>query len=232
MAIHNLAFFPDTISYGFSGGPRFRTSVLVDFAGNEQRNQEWAQVRHSFSGEEALKSKAAFEAVKAFFMARRGRAFGFRFRDWFDFTALDQPVVRLDGLGNPVVSGGDFVSTGDGAATVFQTYKKYVSTKNYFREITRPRTDAQASVDFGLQQAFRVRINSVVQTETTHYTINRSTGRVTFVSPPGAGLAVDWSGEFDVPSRFGEDGIESTFEDFDTRTTPFEVVEIRNEEDV
>lgn len=234
MSIHNAAFFPDPISYGFSAASRFRTSVLVDFAGNEQRNQEWNQARLVFTGEEALKDKTHFEALKAFFMARRGRAFGFRFRDWFDYKAVNEPVVRLDGLGNPIVSGGDLVSTGNGSATVFQLYKKYASGgKNFFREITRPRAPADytASEIDPVAQAFQIRINSVVQTETTHYTINRSTGRVTFVSPPGNGLAVDWSGTFDVPCRFGTDELETSFEDFDSRVTPFDIVEIRNEED-
>lgn len=234
MSFHDVVF-PEDISYGFTGGPRFRTSVNVDFAGNEQRNQEWSQARHIYSGDEALKSEAAFQALKAFFMARRGRAFGFRFKDWLDYTASDQPVVRLDGNGLPVEDGnGDLVSTGNGTATVFQLYKQEVSGGaglDFFREITRPRDEDDIDAE-DLVVSWRVRVNSVALTEGVDYTVNYSTGRVTFTSPPGNGLAVDWSGHFDVPCRFSEDVIETTFADFGTRATPFEVIEIRNESDV
>jgi hypothetical protein len=56
-------------------------------------------------------------------------------------------------------------------------------------------------------------------------------GRVTFVSPPGNGLLVDWSGEFDVPVRFAEDSFPAEIERFDWHNAGFELIEIRNEED-
>lgn len=232
MAIHNGAIFPDRLEYGYAGGPAFKTTVNSDFAGNEQRNQDWAQARHRFDVGNALKTKTTYDSLKAFFMARRGRLFGFRFKDWLDFTALDQPLVRLDGLGFPVKDGsGNLVSTGDGAATQFQMYRLYdSSSKKFFREITRPRDPAQIEVGQE-KQSFRVRINSVVQTEGVAYTVNRSTGRVSFTSPPGNGLSVDWSGEFDVPARFEADSFPAEIEKFDYHNANFELVEIRNEED-
>ncbi len=232
ISIHDLAIFPDTLEYGYSGGPTFKTTVNADFAGNEQRNQDWSQTRHRFDVGNALKAKASYDTLKTFFMARRGRLFGFRFKDFLDFTALDQALVRLDGFGIPIKDvNGNLVSTGDGAATVFQMHRAYDSaSKKHFREITRPRDPALIAAGQE-KQPFRVRVNGVVQTEVTHYSVNRSTGRVTFVSPPGNGLAVDWSGEFDVPVRFAEDSFPAEIERFDWHNAQFELIEIRNEED-
>lgn len=234
MSFHDV-ILSEFLSYGFTGGPRFRTAVSIDFAGNEQRNQEWEQARHVYSAEEGIKSQTEFEALKDFFMSRRGRAFGFRFLDHLDFQASVQPVVLLDGNGLPVEDGnGDYVSTGNGSATVFQLYKEYDSGGaglKHFREITRPRETARVSSDFP-GTTWQVRVDGAVQTEGVDYTVDYSTGRVTFTSPPGNGLAVDWSGNFDVPVRFSEDSIETNFEDFGTRSTAFELIEIRNEADV
>lgn len=236
MSFHDV-IFPEFISYGFTGGPRFRTSVTIDFGGNEQRNQEWNQARHVYDAVEGIKGETEFEALKDFFMSRRGRAFGFRFLDHLDFQAATDPLVRLDGNGLPVEdSNGDLVSTGNGAATIFQLYKLYDSGGaglRHYREITRPRETSRVSTDFP-GTTWQVRVNSVAQTEgaMNDYTVDYSTGRVTFASPPGNGLVVDWSGNFDVPVRFAEDSLETTFVDFGTRSTPFELIEIRNETDV
>ena len=58
--------------------------------------------------------------VIAFFRARKGRAFGFRFRDWGDFEATDQQCQPVN-------------------ATVFQLVKRYPSGPVVeIRTITRP----------------------------------------------------------------------------------------------
>ena len=48
-------------------------------------------------------------------------------------------------------------------------------------------------------------MNGVPKTITTDYSIDATTGIVTFVSQPSVGAPLTWTGEFDVPVRFGAD---------------------------
>src|SRR5262245_55974480 len=95
--------FPPDIAYGAVGGPEYRTTVLVTASGREQRNSAWAQARGRWNVAHGLKSRAQVAALIAFFRARKGRAHGFRFKDWTDYQATGQPL-----------------GTGDGTTTAFQ----------------------------------------------------------------------------------------------------------------
>jgi uncharacterized protein (TIGR02217 family) len=102
--------FPDKIAYGATGGPEFATTVVVTGAGHEQRNVNWAEARGRWDVGTGLKHQQQLDALIAFFRARKGRACGFRFKDWTDFEA----VVQLIGIGDDVT-------------TEFQLIKRYPS---------------------------------------------------------------------------------------------------------
>ena len=82
--------FPPSISYGSSGGPRFKTTLFVTDAGYEQRNIDWQAVRHEYDVAHSMRdfddslNLAGIRTLHAFFMARGGRSHGFRFKDWND----------------------------------------------------------------------------------------------------------------------------------------------------
>jgi len=90
--------FPSTISYGAVGGPGFKTDVVVVASGAEQRNVTWAQARRRYDVAHAAREPTASDAVKAFFHAMSGRAHGFRFKDWTDFsaTASEGKFTQID----------------------------------------------------------------------------------------------------------------------------------------
>lgn len=87
--------FPTDISYGATGGPVFLTDVVATVSGHEQRNSKWSQARVRYNVASGVKSEAQWQALIAFFRARRGKAVGFRFKDWSDYQAINQPLVSL-----------------------------------------------------------------------------------------------------------------------------------------
>lgn len=109
---HNVRF-PEDISYGSSGGPGFKTTVIELASGHEQRNIDWSLARATYDVTYGIKSREAMEDVLDFFMARRGKAYGFRFKDWMDFT-LDRQ------------------SLGVATTTSHQVYKRYEPLTAYY----------------------------------------------------------------------------------------------------
>ena len=95
--------FPENIAYGATGGPEFATTVVATRAGHEKRNVNWAEARGRWDVASGLKKQAQIDELIAFFRARRGKAYGFRFKDWTDYKAT-----------------GQLLGTGDDALTQFQ----------------------------------------------------------------------------------------------------------------
>jgi uncharacterized protein (TIGR02217 family) len=112
--------FPTDISYGATGGPIFMTDVVATISGHEQRNSKWQQSRAKYNVASGIKTEAQWQALIAFFRARRGKAVGFRFKDWSDYKAVSQPLKDLGG-------------------NEYQLVKQYVSgSAVYEREISKP----------------------------------------------------------------------------------------------
>jgi hypothetical protein len=91
--------FPDNIAYGATGGPEFATTVVATGSGHEKRNVNWAEARGRWDVASGLKKQAQIDELIAFFRARRGKAYGFRFKDWTDYKATGQ----LLGTGDDVL---------------------------------------------------------------------------------------------------------------------------------
>ena len=84
--------FPENIDFGFTGGPEYNTDIIELFSGFEQRNQNWQTPRMKFNATHAIKSGTQIATLIAFFRARKGRANGFRFRDWIDYSVTGQII--------------------------------------------------------------------------------------------------------------------------------------------
>lgn len=78
---------PEIIEQGAEGGPSFSTTIATTLGGHEQRNANWLLPRAKWSLSSGPRDGDAFEALLAFFMARAGRLYAFRFKDWSDFQA-------------------------------------------------------------------------------------------------------------------------------------------------
>lgn len=181
--------FPPDISYGSSGGPEYTTDIVISTSGHEQRNVNWSQARLRYNVAKGVKTKDQLSALIAFFRARKGRAFGFRFKDWSDYAASNEVI-----------------GTGNGTQTQFQLVKRYISGGvQETRLISKPVA--------GTVNVYR---NSVLQT--SGVSVNHATGVVTFSSAPAFGSTITASFEFDVPVRFDTDRLAATMDSVATHS--------------
>jgi uncharacterized protein (TIGR02217 family) len=228
MSFHEDAIFPTRLSTGSRRSLRFNTAIVRHDGGAETRIPRYTQPLLRFTLEDNLRTQADAYDLVEFFWARQGATYGFRFRDWGDYattssgsTAQGESVAATDAK-LVRVSDEDTGSVGDGSSTQFQLAKQYTSGATVrWRNITKP--DAST---------VKIALNGVVQS--SGYTLDDTTGVVTFSSAPGAGVEVRWGGEFYVPCRFSaetdNDGLVSSAEDFNANTFSQVVVEeIRGE---
>jgi len=80
---HDVSF-PMRLALGAVGGPERRTEVLALASGREVRNAVWARSKRRWDVGGAVTDLAGLQALLAFFEARMGRLYGFRFRDPLD----------------------------------------------------------------------------------------------------------------------------------------------------
>lgn len=209
MAFHEVRF-PANLSFGSTGGPERRTQVVTLANGFEERNTPWAHSRRRYDAGLGLRSLDDVEALIAFFEARRGRLYGFRWKDWADYRscAPSKTVGPLDQV----------IGTGDGVATVFQLAKTYDPTGvPYRRPVAKP---VLGTVVVALAGDDKV--------ESVEFTVDYLTGAIRFAIPPDLGVAVTAGFEFDVPARFDTDGIQVSVASFRAGDVPqVPVVEVR-----
>ncbi len=112
--------FPNDIAYGSTFGPAWRTDVVRVASGQETRDSRWANPLYRGDVSYGVKTEDEMNELIAFFHTVRGRAYGFRFRDWGDYQATDEALAP------------------DGGSTV-QLRKTYGTGANdYVRKITKP----------------------------------------------------------------------------------------------
>lgn len=87
MSFNESAIFPRTIAFGAQSGPEYNTRVIIVNSGFESRNAEWSLARLKFDVGLRAMGKVDTDALIAFFRSVKGRAHGFRFRDWSDYQA-------------------------------------------------------------------------------------------------------------------------------------------------
>ncbi len=213
--------FPDGISYGAKGGPRFNTGVVVASSGFEQRNVNWTAARGEWDVAHGLKTTAEAAELIAFFRAMRGRATGFRFKDWSDY--------RHD-MTDPLNATPHSFFQGDGVTVNIQLAKVYqVGTSSITRDITKP-----IDGTFTLYTGAGAPIIWFPLTEVPsspaafEYTIDYTTGAILLGgTPPTSAFFTGWTGEFDVPVRFDTDSMDVVIDNFDSHNWQVPVVEIR-----
>lgn len=209
MTFHEVRF-PATLSFGSVGGPERRTDVVTLANGFEERNTPWAHSRRRYDAGVGMRSLDDIETLIAFFEARQGQLYGFRWKDWSDYkSCFPTQDVRLDD---------QVIGEGDGRKTVFALSKTYQSGQTaYARPIRKP---VLGTVKAGVQ--------GNEQQELEHFTVDLVKGEVTFLSPPPANVEVTAGFEFDVPVRFDTDRIQTSVASFQAGDAPnVPVVEVR-----
>lgn len=122
VGFHEVSF-PQAIARGATGGPEYLTDVVSLRSGYEQRNSVWSMARAKYNVGTGIRTRDQMASVIAFFRARKGRAYGFRFRDWGDFEVMAQP---MQATADPLVF--QFVKTyGDSVNPETRVVKKPVA---------------------------------------------------------------------------------------------------------
>ncbi|HWA91806.1 MAG TPA: DUF2460 domain-containing protein [Rhizomicrobium sp.] len=172
--------FPTAIAFRSSGGPERRTEIVTLGSGFEERNAVWANSRRRYDVGSGIRTLDDFGATIAFFEARRGRLYGFRFQDFADYRSSTNVTPSDQRIG-----------TGDGVTTAFQLVKVYASgPSSWTRTISKPVAGS---------------VRAAVAAAELAFTVDTTTGIVTFASPPPSGAAVTAGFEFDTPVRFDTD---------------------------
>jgi uncharacterized protein (TIGR02217 family) len=192
--------FPSDISYGATGGPVYSTDVVTLFSGHEQRNSNWMNARGKYNVASGVKTEKQWQALIAFFRARKGKAIGFRFKDWSDYSAVGQQI-----------------GIGDGIRTDFQLVKSYTSgSTTVSREIKKP---AAETVKIHKNNNLRGNID---------YLVDYTTGIVSFIEAPKSAVIITADFEFDVPVRFDTDELTISLDSFNSGSwSSIPLIEIR-----
>lgn len=209
MDFHDIRF-PANLSFGSIGGPERRTEIVTLANGFEERNTPWEHARRRYDAGVGLRSLDDIETLIAFFEARRGQLYGFRWKDWSDYKSCrPSDGVRFDD---------QVIGSGDGELYRFQLTKTYESgSAAYTRPITQP---VAATVRLG--------VAGHPLTEGPDYTVDTTTGQVRLTDPPEPGAKVTAGFEFDVPVRFDTGTIQTSVASFRTGDVPrVPIVEVR-----
>jgi len=191
MAFHEIRF-PDNISRGARGGPERRTQVVELASGDEERNASWANSRRRYDVAYGIRRTDDLAAGVAFFEARNGRLHGFRYKDWADYKS-SLPSLAITPTDQQI-------GIGTGSLTTFQLVKRYTSgAQSWTRTIVKP-----------VAGTVLVALGTVEQL--TGWTLDTTTGVVTFTTAPGNGIIIRAGFEFDVPVRFDTDMLDVTLD--------------------
>lgn len=182
-AFHEVQF-PTDVSLGATGGPQFHTTIMQLASGFEKRNIDWSKTRAKYDVGLVPRPRAAMDAVIAFYYARQGRAFGFRFKEWADYKITAQSI-----------------GVGASGNVTFQAFKAYVSGGiTYMRPIRKI-----------VAGTYVVKVAGVVIVEGSgagKFQIDITTGIITFGTAPADDADVNLTCEFDVPVRFDTDWLD------------------------
>lgn len=210
-AFHEV-LFPLDVALRSAGGPQRRTDVVMLGSGAEERNARWAHSRRRYDAGYGVKTYEALSDVIAFFEERRGRLYGFRWRDRLDHSSAAP--------GNAAGPTDQSIGVGDGTTAVFALSKTYGSAYSpYQRPIAKP-----------VAGSVRVAVAGAEVGEGAAFTIDTTAGLVGFLPGhiPANGQAVTAGFLFDVPVRFDTDYLEVDLSAFAAGAIPkIPLVEIR-----
>jgi uncharacterized protein (TIGR02217 family) len=176
--------FPSCPKFGHTSFPDYSVTPIRTASGWERRNANWDETLLRFEvtvgpGPDLIPE---IQELIEFWHAVGGNEIGFRYKDPADYKSCyigseaassDQPLVQITGA-------------------TYQLTKRYTAgAQTRDRSIKKPVSGTILIEDDG-----------VLKTETTHYTIDYTTGIVTLLFTPTSTGDLAWGGEFDCAVRF------------------------------
>jgi uncharacterized protein (TIGR02217 family) len=148
--------------------------IVRSDGGAEVRNTRWSQplLRFEISFPASERDNAVYLEIRNAYRATRGMLHSFKFRDWSDYQATDAEFGVSDGVEN-----------------TYQLIKPYTfGSETFSRTIQNPVSPVA------------LKANGV--TIGSGYSVDYTTGIVTFSSIPADEAVLTWTGAFDIPVRF------------------------------
>jgi uncharacterized protein (TIGR02217 family) len=194
VSFHEISL-PLALALGAHGGPERRVDITALASGYESRTTPWAHGRRRFDIGGAVRTLDQLHALVVFFEARRGKLHGFRFRDFLDWKSC-APSQTPSGMDQEI-------GIGDGARTGFQLIKTYGEGESaYLRPIQKPQAESVlVAIDGALCDA-------------SDFTLEATTGFITFATAPADGAAISAGFLFDTPVRFDADRLDLSLDAF------------------
>ncbi|RIJ20389.1 TIGR02217 family protein [Henriciella barbarensis] len=179
---------PVPSGFGSTSGPVWQTETLVLSSGKEVRNARWSRPQHRWDIVTPPLSAEAFEQLVSFYNARLGRLNGFRFHDpsAFSSAAPGMIVAPLDQV----------LGTGDGMRAEFQLV---FADGGIERPVLKP---VAGTVSIAVDGAEL----------TGGWSVDTTTGELTFDVAPEPGAVLTAGFEYDWPVRFDTDALEVSFD--------------------
>lgn len=199
--------FPEDISDGAQGGPRYNTTRTESLNGKVKKNINWEYPLHAYDIAFGVRTFDDLHRVLNFFHVAEGSAHSFRFKDWFDYKSClpHETPTKSDQV----------IANGDGTTKQFFLIKNYaVGVQVKKRRISKPIINT-------LQIAF-----DGLDVDPSGYSVDEF-GRVEFLSAPGPGVVITAGYEFDVPVYFEEDDLPTNLDGYDNGSVSVVLTEER-----
>jgi uncharacterized protein (TIGR02217 family) len=203
-AFHDVRF-PLAIGLAARGGPQRRTEIVTLGSGREERNTPWAHSKRRWDAAPGVRSLDDVARLIAFFEARRGRLYAFRFADPLDHKSCAPSAEPA--------ADDQLIGSGDAIQTVFALTKTYgESAAAFVREISKPVPGSVLVAVAGAPASFTL----------------DGQGRVVLDAAPATGASVTAGFRFDTAARFDTDQLDITADGFKTGDIPsVPLVEVR-----
>jgi uncharacterized protein (TIGR02217 family) len=195
--------FPLGLSRGAKVSLEHRVKIIGLNNGHERRISPWAHGRRRYEVIRGVESASDLADLMAFFQARKGPLFGFRFRDPFHdrSCSLSDEPSPFDQV----------IALGNGISREFQLIK---TQGEWQRPITKP-------------AAGSLKLSVGDQEITQGFSLNQTTGLVTFSQAPPDGALIKAGFLFDTPVRFDTEVLEISLEAFSAgQLQPLRLIEI------
>ncbi len=203
-----MAHFDDIIlplgmSLGSSIGPVTSTQQLLVSSGVRKTNKRWTQHLQKFDIGFNVKSTEDVYVIIDIYNAVDGPFGSFLARPWLDWNTTQGLMSPGDesfitNVDEPLINTVTGLNLGDGTTTTFQMTKEYTgssATALYRENITKPENGSVL-----------LSIDASAKVEGVDFTVNYSTGIVTFIiSAPGGAEVPKYGASFFSPVAFMDD---------------------------
>lgn len=201
-----MVVFPLALDEGATAEPEFPVNIGESSEGREVRQIKSARSRKKWEVSLTFRKKSDQKKIRNFYIDMQGPLSSFLLLDLADYES--------DGVQS--------IGTGTGVLTTFQLKKTYTNAGSsktpQVRTITKPK-----------QGTVKIYVDGVLKTETTDYTINYTTGVVTFVSAPANTKPITAEFEFYFVARFDQNGYSETIDHADVFSFEITLVEVLGE---